>query len=363
MRRDLRAIVDEISTIRAMVALRYSNGILDELRRTRVALIFGSQVTLLGFHANLLTRGVAPLPDRQWDEAIALAERAVASNDWSPFFGIHLPEFSMIASGVPADLAGGWHENMSFIGEYEEDDPEARLEEISRERDRLVRLRSYCPPLAETNTAVEELTMAVNEGIVDIGDWGFMPGAASFELDSSFRDLLNGVAEAEPASPFGLLDAPGAEVLSNPPYLTDFVRRQIAQAAGIKFLQRRLDVDGLSMGELLFWRDKLDRHITRFRLHLLELSNDVPDTADIGAVQRWLDRAVALLEIELARLLLQIDEDRRRSRRKVVTNVGGAAIGGGGMLGVLNKSIEAFAGGDSNYRQHPLFFVYEFSRG
>lgn len=66
MRKDLQAIVDDVSKINTVIAERYSGNILTELRRTRSAMLFGSHANLIGFHFSLILQrgGVSPCRHR-----------------------------------------------------------------------------------------------------------------------------------------------------------------------------------------------------------------------------------------------------------------------------------------------------------
>lgn len=271
----------------------------------------------------------------------------------------------MIASGVPADVAGSWHEEMSFLGEVDMSTEETQVS-LHGTAERLKGIRALCPDPDLVRQAGDELQIALENKILTIHDWGFMPGAAGFELGSSFRE---GLAAVGHASAFGFVDPAGAELISDttPPELSSSSHTAAAGEVGVQFVDRRLDLDGLHMKRFIKMREALDRDLTRFRLRLLELAADSPlPSDDPESMAKWMTKSTTILDIELARLLLSIDEAKRRYWRNAPSDVGGAALGGGGILGLLKSSIGFFNKTQSrldSQREHPLFFVYRLATG
>ena len=296
--------------------------------------IVGNFVDLVGYHADLIVQqGVGPLPEEYWNRALALAQRAVDENSFDPFFEIHLPEFNMIASGVNAYRAGDWHQDRA-VG-YDDPDwftPGERSLALRRELDRIQKFRDSCPPAERTIAAADELNFAADNGVLKIHDWGWMPGAVSFELDSSYEHLAG---ELGRISPFEVIDDAGAALMKPVTSHADARRERLAEALGTRFIRNRVNLEGLSIPTVIEWRELLARDLTRFRLRLLELANDSPDDLDDSKLEAWLEKSVTKLDIELGRLMVGIEEATQRFRRRATTALGASLFPSPGLLGLV----------------------------
>ncbi|MFI5893760.1 hypothetical protein ACIA5D_27025 [Actinoplanes sp. NPDC051513] len=365
MKNDISAVVGDISNLRAAVAIRGSFGILDEYRRTRFALLLGSSVDLIGYHANLIVlQGVDPLPEQSWNRALALAQRAVDENSFDPLLEIDLPAFNMIASGVNAGRANSWHQDRSLV--LDDPDffgPEERLQALRGELALIQKFRDACPPAERIIAAAEELEFAADKGVLKIHDWGWMLGATPRSLNSSYEKLAG---ELGRISPFEVIDDAGAALMKPVTSHANVRRERLAEALGTRFIRNRVDLGGLSIPTVIEWRELLARDLTRFRLRLLELANDSPDDFDDSKLEAWLEKSVTKLDIELGRLMVGIEEAKRRFRRRATTALGASLIPSPGMLGLVKSGVGFFASREARLdglRENPLYFVYRLSRG